>query len=432
MTTWCQLLRVGQLAIFAAAMHVGVNFAQADSNRYELQIGDQVKITVFKEPDMSGTFKVGSGGTVSVPGIGELKGAGRTVSELRDAAVEALVEIHYAKPSVTVEVSEYSPVFVMGDVRNPGRHSYAPGLTVLQLVAVAGGYPLPPGFSESTNLTRDQDRNREDLAAARERYASQAIRRSRLLAEREGRDTVKPVPGLEAMVGKQRVMQIMAAEQALLRTRMEEAEQRRNLLRAQADEIEKGRIALEEQVTATKRLRTVIDVELKNVRDLRERGLTANNRVLELERISADTEMRLNSGISSISASNQNRVGIDITLRQDIETSQVRLAEQLIEAEAEMANSSRRIATAAEFLNASGVAVPTDVLAVPELARRFSIVRNGHDGPMIVSENTPLRPGDVLTVMRGGGSEPEGVATTGSAPSLTTSARTPPQQPSAN
>ena len=118
------LWRCASLVVLAlGSIHPG--FA-AEVIRYELQVGDEVRITVYKEPDMSGAFKIGTTGTVSVPGIGELEGAGLTSGELRDAAVQALVARHYANPSVTVEVSQYSPVFVMGDVRNPGRLTYSP------------------------------------------------------------------------------------------------------------------------------------------------------------------------------------------------------------------------------------------------------------------------------------------------------------------
>lgn len=403
----------------------------AETNRYELHVGDEVRVTVYKEPDMSGTFKIGTTGTVSIPGIGELKGEGLTSGELRDAAVQALVARHFANPSVTVDVSQFAPVFVMGDVRNPGRHAYAPGLTVLQLVAVAGGYPLPPGLADSSYVTRDQDRNREELASARERYASQAVRRARLQAERDGLDTFAVPAGLEGMVGKERLDQIKASELHLMRTKLDEIIQRTSLLQNQSAEIEKGRLALEEQIAATRRLKTIVDAELRNVRDLKERGLTANTRVLELERISADTEMRLNNGLAMVSQANQGRVSIELQIAQAAESAKIKLAEQMIETETELAISGRRIAAAVEFLNASGAALPNDLSVQTEILRRFSIVRSGSETATLVSESTPVRPGDVLTVTRGGAAPLIGMS--GSTAGSTSDLKMPqPRQPIAN
>ena len=45
----------------------------AEDNRYTLQAGDEIRITVFKEPDMSGQFRVGMNGLISVPGVGEVR-----------------------------------------------------------------------------------------------------------------------------------------------------------------------------------------------------------------------------------------------------------------------------------------------------------------------------------------------------------------------
>ena len=400
---WCS---AGRSALAASVMLLATSFPSlGEENRYELRTGDEVKITVFKEPDMSGVFRIGTTGTVSVPGIGELKSAGLTSGELRDAAIEALAGRHYANPSVTVEIVQYSPVFVMGDVRNPGRHTYTPGMTALQLVAVAGGYPLPPAFTESTNLNRDQEKYRADLAVSRERFASLSMRRARLMAERDGQVTFSVPAGIEGMVGPERLEQVRASEMHLLATQADEAQRRAELMRKQAEEIQKGRTALEEQLEATKRLKVIVDSELRNIRDLKERGLTASTRVLELERISADTEMRINSGISMISQANQSLVSLDLQARQTMETARIRIAEQLIQTETDLAVANRQMITAVEFLNASGAVLPSDLPAQAEIVRHLSVVRDGSGEPVPIAENEPVRPGDVLTVTRALGAQ---------------------------
>ena len=162
--------------------------------------------------------------------------------------------------------------------------------------------------------------------------------------------------------------------------------------------------------------------------------MTANTRVLELERISADTEMRLNSGLSMVSQARQGRVGIDLQITQAAENEKIKLAQDLIETETELATFGRRIAAAVRFLHASGATLPSDLMVPPETIRRFSIVRNGSETAETVSESTLVRPGDVLTVTRGGAGPIIGVSgtTTGSGSGQTTTQKAQFQQPLAN
>lgn len=179
--------------------------ASSEEQSYVFGVGDEVKITVFKEPDMSGSYKVGATGFVSVPGVGDIKTAGLTPTELRDAARQALSDLHHANPNVTVEVMQYSPVYIMGDVRNPGRQPYTPGLTVLQLIALAGGYPPALGLTADDSTAREVEKQKVDLAISREKYASQSMKRARLLAERDGKAAFDIPPELESMIGKERL-----------------------------------------------------------------------------------------------------------------------------------------------------------------------------------------------------------------------------------
>lgn len=395
--------------------------APAADYEYKIRPGDEVRITVFKEPEMSGTFRVGSTGSLSIPGIGELKTSGMTARELREAAVNALAARHYADPDVAMEITKYGPVFIMGDVRNPGRQEYILGLTVTQLVAIAGGYPLLATVADGSALSRDADRQRQDLALAQQNLAVQAVKRARIIAERDGEKDLPALSDLEPLVGKERLEQIKAAEVSLLRTRDEEAAQRKQLQISQQKEIEKSKAALEEQLVATRRLREVVDLELRNIRDLKERGLTANPRVLELERTFSDTDMRVNNTIALIAEANQTRIDIELQMKRASEERRIALAEQLISTEAELANLRRRIADATEFLNTHGYAIPSASAPQAEAVRSFKIVREGAPEPVPVTGNDPVRPGDVLIVARDVASPPTGF---GSAPPNVQDSRT--------
>ncbi|WP_210183604.1 polysaccharide biosynthesis/export family protein [Microvirga guangxiensis] len=393
----------------------------ASDYRYELRPGDEVRITVYKEPEMSGTFRVSATGSISIPGIGELKTMGMTAEELRVAAISALSARHYTNPDVAMEIVKYGPVFIMGDVRNPGRQEYIPGLTVTQLVAIAGGYPLLASVSDGSALSRDADRQRQDLASAQHNYAVQTVKRARLIAERDGEKELPALSELENLVGKERLEQIKSAERHLMRTRAEEEAQRMQLRVSQQKEVEKSKVALEEQLIATRRLRDIVDVDLKNIKELKERGLTASTRVLDLERMSSDTDMRLNNTIALIAQSNQTRINIELEIKRSSEERRITLAEQLIEVETELATLRRRITDATEFLNNHGYALPSPSGPQAEIVRSFTLVREASPEQVAVNGNDPVLPGDVLIVTRETMTQPAGL---GAAPLNTQDPRT--------
>jgi protein involved in polysaccharide export with SLBB domain len=65
---------------------------------------------------------------------------GSTLRELEQKLTRRLEGGFVNKPYVTVEIAEYRPFFILGEVNNPGSYPYKPGLSALNAVAVAGGY----------------------------------------------------------------------------------------------------------------------------------------------------------------------------------------------------------------------------------------------------------------------------------------------------
>ncbi len=109
------------------------------STEYRLGAGDQLRITVFNEPELTGQFVVGSSGGIAYPLVGNVNAAGRTVPEFTEALQTALAE-YVRSPSVSVEVTNYRPFFILGEVQRPGTYPYSASLTVLNAVATAGGF----------------------------------------------------------------------------------------------------------------------------------------------------------------------------------------------------------------------------------------------------------------------------------------------------
>jgi polysaccharide biosynthesis/export protein len=111
----------------------------AQPTEYRLGPGDQLRITVFNEQDLTGQYVVGSQGTIAYPLVGEVQAAGLTVLEFSESLQTAL-QGYLRQPNVAVEVANYRPFFILGEVQRPGTYPYSANLTVLNAVATAGGF----------------------------------------------------------------------------------------------------------------------------------------------------------------------------------------------------------------------------------------------------------------------------------------------------
>jgi polysaccharide export outer membrane protein len=111
-----------------------------ESSEYILGIGDRVRVTVFGEDDLSGDLEISSTGMISMPLVGEIKAAGTSISKLKSTIREKLLDGYMKDPKVTLEVLNYRPFFIIGEVMKPGSYNYVNGMTVINAVALAGGY----------------------------------------------------------------------------------------------------------------------------------------------------------------------------------------------------------------------------------------------------------------------------------------------------
>jgi polysaccharide export outer membrane protein len=112
-------------------------YADDSSVAYSFGPGDKLHITVLNNPDLSGEFTVQQSGGISLPSVGRIEVVGRGFDELQDEVVKRLRESGILDPQITVDVAAYRPVYVVGDVKAPGRYPFEMGMTVLQALAVA-------------------------------------------------------------------------------------------------------------------------------------------------------------------------------------------------------------------------------------------------------------------------------------------------------
>ena len=107
---------------------------------YVLGSGDQLRIIVFGEEDLSGEFFIDGAGMVSLPLVGEVSAAGKTLTEFRAELETRLSDGYLNDPRVSAEVLNYRPFYILGEVEESGEYPYTDGLTVMNAVARAGGF----------------------------------------------------------------------------------------------------------------------------------------------------------------------------------------------------------------------------------------------------------------------------------------------------
>lgn len=117
-----------------------ISTADKVDETYRLGSGDKVRLTVFGEEDLSGEFEVDGSGSVSLPLIGTVKAVGLSTRELEKIASDKLSDGYLIDPSVSIEVLNFRPFFILGEVNEAGSYPYVNGMTVLNAVALAGGF----------------------------------------------------------------------------------------------------------------------------------------------------------------------------------------------------------------------------------------------------------------------------------------------------
>ena len=131
---------------------------------YTLGSGDKVRVTVFGHEDLSGEFEVDGSGNISLPLIRNVKAEGLTVRQLEQSITERLSPDYLINPSVSVEVLNYRPFYIYGEVTKPGSYPFVNGMTVVNAVAMAGGFTYR-ARTGSVRIVRAGDPQRKPVDA---------------------------------------------------------------------------------------------------------------------------------------------------------------------------------------------------------------------------------------------------------------------------
>jgi polysaccharide export outer membrane protein len=114
---------------------------------YLVGAADVIGIKVFGEDALSNNFTVDSDGSITFPLIGRVQVSGKTTREIEADITRMLADGYVRRPQVSVEITTFRSrsIFVLGEVRNPGRYQISGPQTLLEVIAHAGSTTAAAG-----------------------------------------------------------------------------------------------------------------------------------------------------------------------------------------------------------------------------------------------------------------------------------------------
>ena len=390
---------------------IAIPLASARADAYRLDVMDKLRIRVAEWrtaegqvrdwSTVSGDYTVGASGTVSLPFLGELAVSGKTTAEVADEVGAKMQQLFGLRdrPSASVELAQYRPIYLAGEVQTPGEYPYAPNMTVLKAISLGGG--LRRGDT-GQRFARDFIRAEGDTSVLMaERYRLLA-RRARLQAEIAGNTAIAMPEELKNMPDG---AELLASETALMQTRdkrltlqLTALADLKTLLRREIESLAK------KSETQSRQLK-LVESDREKVYNLTEQGLTVSSRRLAIEQQVADLQAAL---LDIDTASLKARQDISKATQDETDLRNDRdaqLAQELQATERELDTIALKLSTSRDLMAEAMMQSTADaVLAKQTVASvSYSIVREagGKTSEIPADENTKILPGDVVKVSAG-------------------------------
>lgn len=247
---------------------------------YRLDRGDRVRIAVYDRDDLSGDYRVSDKGQIRIPQLGQFDAKGKTTSELEEEIRRVFERMMQRPGYITADVSERRPFFVVGLIGKPGAYPYVPGMTVMHAMAYAGGVYRP---ASGSYLAGEMAREQTRLQQSAEEVARLFARRARLIAERDGQDTIRMPDKLVELVGAPLADELMKQETEALHRQLSALTRDQNSHKATFDSARREIRALELELAQVAEQRRIRDTQLGELQKLAGRGLTTQQRLFDTQ-----------------------------------------------------------------------------------------------------------------------------------------------------
>jgi protein involved in polysaccharide export with SLBB domain len=128
-----------------------------------LRAGDALKIVVYRDKELTGEYLIDSRGELQIPGLGVIQAGGLDPAQVKDSLRAALLQRGFTNPEISVQ--PLIRVSVLGEIRAPALYPVDPGISLIQLVTIAGG-PTPNANLRRTRVVREGRVFEVDLQSA--------------------------------------------------------------------------------------------------------------------------------------------------------------------------------------------------------------------------------------------------------------------------
>lgn len=398
-----RLLKLGGALCLTLAISASAVFAE------DYQLGTQDKLTIrvvewqtvegaFRDwSSVSGDYTIGPSGNLSLPFVGETQAVGKTTAEIAETIGKTLQDKFGLsdRPEASVEVAQFRPFYISGDIQTPGQYAYAPDLTVLKAISIAGG--MRRG-ADGARTERDLITAEGSHAVLSDEQLRMMVTLARIDAELTGKTEVEApkeiasLPAVSGMIANETA--IMASRQKKLTLRLQALDDLKGLL-------EQEIVSLGQKSETQKRQVELARKELSGIDTLAQKGLVVNTRVLSTERSIAEMEGKILDLETAMLRAKQD---ISKAEQEAIDLKNDGVSELAVERQktvGELNAVTLKLGMQKGLIAEAGGTAPT--AAGTEQAISYVLVRKGTDGKskeIAAAEDMPVLPGDVLKVER--------------------------------
>ena len=393
-------------AISAAA--ISPSMAQS----YRLSPGDVLQLTIVGFPDLKQRTPINVDGDIMLPLVGTLRASGQTVNEL-SATVKARFankvmqqrgldgrasSVVLAPDEVTIDIAEYRPIYLRGDISKPGEQSFRPGMTIRQAVAVSGGYDIIR--LRSGNPLQESAQLRGELSSLWNEILRQQATIWRLRAEGgEEREAGRSVFDKSPLT-PQVIDTAFNTEAAALKSRQAERDREMAYLRSVINQSDR-RIQLLTEQLKNEEDGSKQDIEdFERVAKLFEKGNTSIARFSDTRRSMLLSATRLLQTSAAIAQVEREREELRKMLANIDDKRRIEVLKELQEAETKLQQSQAKLlATQEQILYSSKMRAQLG-LGGSKASVELVVVRQTDKGRerLIGEEDTELWPGDSVEV----------------------------------
>lgn len=398
-------IAVGMIAISLCGLPRQNSLADGlvSESAYQFSNASRLRIKFLGYSELTGEYNVGDDKIVSLPVLGRFSIQNKEPSQFEQELASKASDVSKKEAYVSVEILQYRPFYITGNVQTPGSYQWKPGLSVLHAISMSGGLYREQANQQSTALMLmavDSELTQLKRAIANLKVTLAVL--LRLTAEIENSNQVEKSKELVELIGEAEATALINYQNTLLRSQ-------RHSMKSRVTVFKQGIIESENKIGSL-----IVQQELARKQyELRKNILsgieklwnqkTVNNNRLMTEKANVMNQEAL---IANLDVQISEAKGRKIALEQEVKIIQQRRHEEVhaqIETLQREASQLRIDIDSARtaYRRLTGQQSAT-VQEKREFSNRFEIVRRKEGEPIRIEaeESTLIMPGDILTISK--------------------------------